>query len=59
LKQRSVPKNISNFDLDSEEKLTQFNAIIECDKPNVNLYEFNGKFKIDIREIPITNDNIL
>ena len=41
LQQRSVPKNIP--ELDTAEKLSRFDAIIECDKPNTHLYEFNGK----------------
>lgn len=36
-----MPRNIP--ELDTPDKLERFDAIIECDKPNTNLYEFNGK----------------
>lgn len=51
LKQRSVPKNLSSEDLDSEARLANFRAVIECDKPNLNLYEFKGKFIVGDRQV--------
>lgn len=57
LKEKSRPKNL--VDLDSEEKLSNFKAIILCDHPNTNLYQFKGKLLIEKTEFPITNENIL
>lgn len=57
LKEKSRPKNL--HDLDSEQKLSKFKAIILCDNPNTNLYQFKGKILMGETEFPITNENIL
>lgn len=57
LKEKKVPKNL--MPLDTENKLSKFKAIISCDRPNTNLYEFKGKIILKEIEYPITNDNIL
>ena len=42
LKQRSIPNQLP--ELRNEADLAEFRCVIEYEKPNVNLYEFNGKF---------------
>ena len=57
LKEKSRPKSLE--ELDSEEKLLNLKAIITCDHPNTNLYQFKGKMLLGDTEFPLTNDNIL
>ena len=40
LKQRNVPVNLPLFE--SEQSLSDFEAVISCEKPNPRLYEFRG-----------------
>ena len=42
LKLRSVPNQLS--ELRTEEDLINFRSVIKYQKPNLNLYEFNGKY---------------
>lgn len=57
LKRRTVPGKLPVLNRESE--LEKLHGVIKCDKPNANLYEFNGKILYKNQQIPIANDNIL
>ena len=57
LKRRSVPPKLPL--LNNEANLEHLRGVIQCDKPNLRLYEFSGKIIIDGQQIPIVNENIL
>jgi len=57
LKRRTVPGKLPA--LNNESELDKLRAVIKADKPNANLYEFNGKIIYKNQQIPIVNDNIL
>ena len=48
IKAKSKPQNFPL--LSSEKELSELRAVIKCDKPNVNLYDFTGKVIIDQNE---------
>ncbi len=48
LKTRTVPDKLTF--LKTENDLKNFRAVIKCDKPNLDLYEFKGKIEINKRE---------
>ena len=47
------------MDIQRETELANFKAVIQYEKPNINLYDFTGKLIGSDREYPIINDNIL
>ncbi|CAF0999134.1 unnamed protein product [Brachionus calyciflorus] len=57
LKQRRRPANLPP--LTNEEELSRLEGVIQCDKPNADLFNFNGNVLIKGNQIPIVNDNIL
>lgn len=44
LKLRSIPNQLP--ELETEDSLAKFRSVIKYQKPNLNLYEFNGKYII-------------
>ncbi len=48
LKSRQVPDKLTF--IKSESDLVNLRAVIKCDKPNVELYDFKGKFEINKQE---------
>jgi magnesium-transporting ATPase (P-type) len=48
LKPRSVPHSMP--EIKEIEQLATMTAVIKCDKPNMELYEFKGKIEIDQAE---------
>lgn len=57
LKRRSVPARFPT--LRTEEEFDSLRGVITCDKPNLRLYEFNGKIIYNNEQYPIVNENIL
>lgn len=57
LKTKLVMNGIKN--IHSEDDLESFRAVVQFEKPNIKLYDFNGKLITNNSENPITNDNIL
>lgn len=49
LKVRSVPENFPF--VQSEQDLSNYRAVITCDKPNLKLYEFNGTCTINNQQM--------
>jgi hypothetical protein len=45
LKVKSVPAKLKVPETESE--LANFRGVIECEKPNLNLYEFSGKITVN------------
>ena len=37
--------------LENEEELWSLSGLIECEKPNLDLYEFNGKVIVNNKEM--------
>ncbi len=58
LKIRYVPSDLPCFK--DETDLNNLRGVINCEKPNARLYEFNGKLITNkLNEIPLSNENIL
>ena len=57
LKRRSVPAKFPS--LREETDFSNLRGVIKCDKPNLRLYEFNGKIVLNGQQYPVANDNIL
>jgi len=57
LKPRSVMTGVKN--IRGEEDLANIRSVIQYEKPNLKLYDFNGKLIVKNKEYPIINDNVL
>lgn len=57
LKPKSVMTSIKG--INDVKDLSNFRAVVQYEKPNLKLYDFNGKTILKNKPYPITNDNIL